>query len=134
VVVAAADATFRPWYATVGFAPDGGWTALLPSVVGRSRAADVLLTDREITADEALEWGLAHQVVPAAEVPAAAQRVARRIASLRPGAVAAIRRLTAPSRDEVAAALEDERRAFVALVAGEEASAGLDAFLGGDSR
>ncbi|NIQ52921.1 MAG: enoyl-CoA hydratase/isomerase family protein, partial [Gammaproteobacteria bacterium] len=37
-VVLAAETTIRSWYATVGFAPDGGWTALLPGVIGRRRA------------------------------------------------------------------------------------------------
>lgn len=42
---------------------DGG-TVRLPSIVGFSRAMDLILTGRPIDAKEALEWGLVNRVVP----------------------------------------------------------------------
>jgi len=132
VVVLASHATIRPWYATVGFAPDGGWTALLPSLIGRQRAAEILLADSTITADQAVAWGLAGRVAPAADVPGVCREIAVRIASGKPAAAAAARRLLRGPRATMASALEEERLAFLDAVVGEEATAGMDAFLRGE--
>jgi enoyl-CoA hydratase len=48
--------------AGLGTVPGWGGTARLVSAVGRSRALDMMLTRRQITADEALNWGLANRV------------------------------------------------------------------------
>jgi 2-(1,2-epoxy-1,2-dihydrophenyl)acetyl-CoA isomerase len=130
----ASSATIRPWYLTVGFAPDGGWTALLPDVIGRRRTAAVLLGDETITATQAIEWGLVHRVVPAGDVPGTAREVADRIALGYADAAGAARRLLAADRDRVVRALEAERAAFCEVVVGDEATAGMDAFLGGRLR
>jgi 2-(1,2-epoxy-1,2-dihydrophenyl)acetyl-CoA isomerase len=134
VVVMAADATIRPWYATVGFAPDGGWTAILPSIAGPRRVAATLLEDREVGAREAQAWGLVDRVTPAGEVFPAARASASRVAAGDPRSRAAARRLVRGSRGRVAARLEVERQAFLEVVVGDAATAGMDAFLGGDLR
>lgn len=41
---------------------DGG-TARLPAMIGLSRALDLILTGRQVTAKEALEWGIANRIV-----------------------------------------------------------------------
>ena len=133
-VVLAAETTIRSWYATVGFAPDGGWTALLPGIIGVRRAAAVLLADDTITPAEALAWGVVHEVTPGAAVRDRALETARRIAGTKAGARDAIRRLTAEDRSEVAARLEAELAGFVAQVTTDESTAGMDAFLRGELR
>jgi len=133
-VVVAESAIIRSWYATVGFAPDGGWTALLPDRIGSRRAAGILLRDDTITVDEALAWGLADEVAPADLVRERAVAVAGRIAAGVPGAVGAIRRLCAADQRRIADRLEDERTAFVVQVATPEATAGMDRFLAGELR
>lgn len=135
-VVAAEDAWLQPYYAQVGFAPDGGWTAWLPDVVGRPRAAWVLVHDRRVEASQLREWGLVSEVVPGAELLPRARAIAAHTTSLRPGAQGAARRLLArdaeaQDRDGLAARLEAERRAFVAQVATDEAREGMRAFLAG---
>lgn len=59
---------------------DGG-TVRLPRLIGHSRAMDMILTGRQVKADEALQMGLANRVVPEGEALAAAQQLARQIAA-----------------------------------------------------
>ena len=64
-------------YANMGLTPDLSVTAQLARAVGERRALQLVLTDRMLTADEALEWGLVAEVVDDAEVLARAEEVAR---------------------------------------------------------
>jgi len=49
----------------VGLIPDGGGTYLLPRLLGLGRAMEWMFSGRDIPAEEALELGLANQVLPA---------------------------------------------------------------------
>jgi enoyl-CoA hydratase len=60
---------------------DGG-TFRLPRLVGLSRALDLILTGRPVTAAEALAMGLANRVVPAGGARAAAEALARELSEL----------------------------------------------------
>ncbi len=62
LVVMADNAFFAPYYVDVGFAPDGGWTAILPERIGEHRAKSVQLLNTHIKADLALSWGLVDHV------------------------------------------------------------------------
>jgi 2-(1,2-epoxy-1,2-dihydrophenyl)acetyl-CoA isomerase len=132
VVVAEEHVTIRPWYVTVGFAPDGGWTVLVPAAIGAGRTRSVLAADQEIDASTARRWGLVHRVVGGGEALPVALDLAGRMAASRVRAMAAAKRLVA-GRDAAAKALDAEREAFVAQVVTEEATEGMDRFLAGES-
>ncbi|MFA7505986.1 MAG: enoyl-CoA hydratase/isomerase family protein [Burkholderiaceae bacterium] len=123
IVIASQRAVFRASHARAGFAPDGGWTALLPRVVGVRRAAAGLLLDREISAAEARDWGIANTLVPAGMALDEARRAAQRIASAPAATMRAGKRLLHADLAPIEAALEAERIAFVAEVGGPEARA-----------
>lgn len=74
----------------LGLIPGFGGTQRLPRLVGKGRALEMLLTGREVGAEEALRIGLVHRVVPAGELQAAARAWARELAAMPPLAVQAI--------------------------------------------
>jgi enoyl-CoA hydratase/carnithine racemase len=67
--------------------------ALLPAMIGASRAAWLMLTGETIDAGTAASWGLVHQVVPDEELDARITQLAARIAALGPQAVRRQKRL-----------------------------------------
>lgn len=79
--VVADTAAFNTSFAGVALTADSGVSWTLPRVVGPSRAADLLLFPRSISAQEAYELGIANRLVPAAELRAEAEKVARALAA-----------------------------------------------------
>ena len=66
--------------------------AVLERVIGRQRAAMMLMTGRRIRGEEAERWGLVDQLVSAEELDAVAMALAQEIAAAAPLAVASTRR------------------------------------------
>ncbi len=62
--IAAETASFIQAFVKVGLVPDSGSTWMLPRLIGMTRAMDMMLTGRKVSADEALEWGIVNRVVP----------------------------------------------------------------------
>jgi enoyl-CoA hydratase/carnithine racemase len=120
----------------MGILPGAGGTARLPHLLGRSRALDVILTGRDVGAEEALRIGWLDAVVPHAELAVAARGVARRIASMPPGSVAAVKRVVERSLESFDRALVEETNAFGALTAAGAHTARMQRFLaaGGQTR
>ena len=61
-----------------GLLPDEGGQYLLVQHMGVARAMDFLMRNRMVEADEALELGLVHEVVPASELDGAVAGAGRR--------------------------------------------------------
>jgi len=80
VVIAGESAFFQPAFASFGLAPDAGASWILPRLVGRARAMEMLLFAERITAAKALEWGMIYRVAPDTSLLAEAQSVAHRLA------------------------------------------------------
>lgn len=76
-IVASDSARFVSKYANIGLTPDLGVSTLLPAAIGERRALQLLLQDRTLSADEALEWGLVAEVVPLDELADRAAQIAR---------------------------------------------------------
>lgn len=71
----------------LGLFPGYAGTQRLPRLVGRGRALELLLTGEAITASEAYRIGLVNQVVPAAELIPASEKLAQKIMANAPLAV-----------------------------------------------
>lgn len=70
----------------LGIIPGGGGTQRLARLIGTARAKDLVLTGRQVRAEEALEIGLVDEIVPAADLM---DRALARAAELARGAVVA---------------------------------------------
>ena len=63
IIVAARSASFIQVFSRIGLVPDLGSTWLLPRLIGRQRALDLMLLNEPLSAERAKEWGLVRQVV-----------------------------------------------------------------------
>jgi enoyl-CoA hydratase len=110
-------------------------TIRLPRLIGHSRAMDLILTGREVRAQEALDIGLANRVVPAGQALSAAVELAQKIASF-PQTCMRNDRLSAIEQwglDENSAMRNEIRRGLATIASGESA-AGAAAFSKGAGR
>jgi 2-(1,2-epoxy-1,2-dihydrophenyl)acetyl-CoA isomerase len=125
-------AFFAPYYVTVGFAPDGGWSAILPERIGIQRAREIQLLNRHVSAAEAAALGLVTEVVEADRLDACiAEWLALTQRHVASGVRAAKRGLMSDERRAAyAAGLEAERQAFLAAVTRPETRRGMARFLG----
>jgi enoyl-CoA hydratase len=109
--------------------PGSGGTQRLPRVVGATRAKELILTGRVLTASEAEAIGLVNSVVPAGGAVAAARELGAEIAARGPVAVREAKRLidTALDRD-IGAGLAAEFEASERIFATEDMVEGARAF------
>ena len=129
IVMMAPKATITPWYSVVGFSPDGGWTAILPSIIGTQRTASILMQNTTITAKKATRWGLACSIVPTKKIRERAQKVAQTIANMKTGSIRHTHRLLANLQPDLGMRLSTERMHFVHQIMTKEAQEGMAEFL-----
>jgi 2-(1,2-epoxy-1,2-dihydrophenyl)acetyl-CoA isomerase len=128
--VVADTASFNTSFAGVALTADSGVSWTLPRLIGHGRAADLLLFPRSVSAQEAQELGIANKVVPAADLAAEAQAVARRLAQGPTAAYAAIKESLAYAFGHtLAEALEKEGELQVRAGASEDHRIAVDAFV-----
>lgn len=80
IVLASNEAQFADTHARVGITPAWGLTQILPRLIGVNRAKQMSLTGEYIHADQAAEWGMVNEVVPARHLMTRALQLARGIA------------------------------------------------------
>ena len=95
----AASARMTAGYARRGLSPDAGVSYFLPRHVGLARASDILLTGRDVEADEAARIGLATEVVADDAFADRVRAYASQLATGAPIAHALTKRLLARSLD-----------------------------------
>jgi 2-(1,2-epoxy-1,2-dihydrophenyl)acetyl-CoA isomerase len=112
LVIAADDARFVPAFNRIGLVPDSGLARVLVRSLGRHRAMEILLGERQLGAAEARDLGLVSAVVPTGELDRAARELAARVAGGPTRAIGMTKRLLNASED---ATLADALAAEAAL-------------------
>ena len=129
--VAVAQARLSMPEIRLGVIPSYGGTQLLPAVIGRSRAAELMLTGRVLSAAEALEWGLVSFVRDDVQgLTEHALRIASEVGGFSADAYKAIVKCVAlagarPTQE----AMDLEGRELAQVLEGEAAKDGIRAFL-----
>jgi len=75
VRIASSDASFVPGFIGIGLVPDAGSTWFIHRLLGFARAFEWMVSNRRLSADEALIWGLISEEIPA-------ERFEKRVAEL----------------------------------------------------
>lgn len=128
--VASTKAVFGQPEILLGIIPGGGGTQRLPRLVGPSRAKEMMVTGRQVKADEALRIGLADEVVEPEALMSRALELASSIAS---GATQAVRLIKqavdSGIETDVASGLALELRLFEEVFRTEDSRTGVASFL-----
>ena len=93
VIFAAASARIGDQHSRYGLIPGWGGTQRLPRLVGLRRSLDLMFSGRWLSAQEALDWGLANYVVEDAKLFDEAFAYAAKLAKKSPDGLAAMKRL-----------------------------------------
>lgn len=99
LVLLSEDAHFEYGYPRLGLPGDGGATFHLPRLVGLRRAKDIVLLDRPISPEEAVDWGLATESVPGDEFDDRLDELAGEIAAGPTRALGSVKQLLTRSFD-----------------------------------
>ncbi len=130
IIVAAETARFGQPEILLGLMPGAGGTQRLTRAVGKSRAMEMVLTGRAITAEEALSSGLVARVVPPELCLEEAMRLAREIARQAPVAMRLAKEAVLQAFETgLEGGLAFERRCFHTLFSTEDKREGIRAFL-----
>jgi 2-(1,2-epoxy-1,2-dihydrophenyl)acetyl-CoA isomerase len=131
MVVAAESARFTMAYAKIAASPDASSSYFLPRLVGIRRAVELYYTNRVLTAEEALDWGIVTRVHPDAELPAALARAARELAAGPTAAYGRAKRLFQHSTEEsLETQMELEAQAIAASAHTDDFQHAVAAFAG----
>lgn len=113
----------------LGIIPGAGGTQRLPRLIGPTRAKEMILTGRRISASQALEWALVSQVTSAEELLPAAHELAASIARRSPLAVAYAKAAIDTGLEiSLEQGMRYETAAFRATMASDDYQIGLEAF------
>ena len=129
LVLAARSAKFSMAYTAAGLVPDGSSSWYLPRVIGLRRTQELMLSNRRLSAEEALDWGIVTRVVDDAELAEEAARLARQLADGPTQAFGAVKKLLAlSSESSLEAQLEHESQAIAEAAITADGREGVAAF------
>jgi 2-(1,2-epoxy-1,2-dihydrophenyl)acetyl-CoA isomerase len=120
---------FNLAYSGVGLTPDGGASFLLPRLIGAKRTMELLLLNRSLPADEALQWGLVNEVVADGELLDRALAIAEQLAHGATRAFGKTKRLIAASLGALETHMVLESETIAGQAVTPEGAEGIRAFL-----
>jgi 2-(1,2-epoxy-1,2-dihydrophenyl)acetyl-CoA isomerase len=130
IVLAGASSRFVMAYTAIGLTPDGSGTWSIPRLVGLRRALELALTNRVLSAEEAVAEGIATRVVDDDALADEALAVARALAAGPTGALGAAKRLMRSSlANDIETQMALETESIARAAASADAKEGIAAFL-----
>lgn len=130
LVVAAESSRFTMAYSNAGLTPDGSSTYYLPRLVGFKRAMELTLTNRQLSAQEAGEWGIVTRVVPDEDLFENAATLAGQLAAGATKALGSAKRLLHTSWTEtLETQMEHETRTIAEMARTVDGREGISAFV-----
>ncbi len=127
--IASTNAVFGQPEINLGIIPGWGGTYRLPRVIGEGRAMEILLTGRNVSAEEALQFGLISKLVAPEELKASAQELANLLSQKPPVALKELLNLYLLRATEPHNSPQNEKLAFERCAKTEDAHEGVSAFL-----
>ena len=129
ILIAANNAVFGQPEIKLGVIPGMGGSQRLTRAIGKAKAMEMILTGRNMRAEEAEASGLAAKVVPADALVDEAMKMAESIAAMPPlAAIAAKEAVNAAYEMPLAQGINFERRVFHGLFGTEDQKEGMAAF------
>ncbi|MGB1684835.1 MAG: enoyl-CoA hydratase/isomerase family protein [Pseudomonadales bacterium] len=130
LAIAVDSAKFTMAYTNAGLSPDGSSSYFLPRRVGDRRARELMLTNRLLSAQEALDWGILNQVVSADEFDDAVAKLAGSLATGPTRAFGRVKQLLTASFDNgLETQMELETRGISDMARSDDGQEGISAFL-----
>ena len=130
MIVASESARFGQPEINIGVIPGAGGTQRLTRAVGKAIAMEMVLNNRTLSAEEALQYGLVNRVVPVERYLDEALELASEIATRAPLAIQMGKEAVNHAFESfLEDGLADERRAFYFLFATEDQKEGMRAFV-----
>jgi enoyl-CoA hydratase/carnithine racemase len=130
LVYAGEGSRFHLPFVDLGLVAEGASSLLLPQLVGRRKASELLLLAEPFDAPTALEMGLINRVLPPSEVEVFALQQAQRLADKAPAALQLTKALILrPQQDAIAEAIAVEAHHFAAQLRSPEAQEAMQAFM-----
>jgi 2-(1,2-epoxy-1,2-dihydrophenyl)acetyl-CoA isomerase len=130
LVYVAESARFTMGYTASGLSPDGSSTYYLPRLVGHKRALELMLTNRMLSAQEALDWGIATAIFPDDTLLDKVTAIANKLATGPTAAFGETKRLLRLSANEsLETQMEHEGRAIAARSMSQDGQEGISAFV-----
>jgi 2-(1,2-epoxy-1,2-dihydrophenyl)acetyl-CoA isomerase len=123
------SAKFVLAYGKVGLSPDGSGSWYLPRLVGLKRALELALTNRVLSAQDAVDWGIATAVHPDDALDDAAEALAAELSAGSMGAQAAAKRLLRESFGTTIETQMELETIAICANAGGDGAEGIAAFL-----
>ena len=128
--VASDNAVFAQPEVKIGLLPGWGGTQRLPRIIGKGLANELIITGRNVDAQEALEIGLVNRVVSKEELINTCVDIAQLIIKNSPNAISeSIKLINLSSGTELNKGLSKEAEEFSELFETEETTEGLTSFL-----
>lgn len=130
LAVCSENSKFTSAYTAIGLTPDASSTWFLTRIIGSRRALDMFLTNRTLTAAEALDWGLVNQVVTGEALDETVDALAEKLAKGPTLAHGGIKKLVQMSlNDSLESQMERETRSIVDLSTSADGLEGVKAFV-----